>query len=529
VPRRRTGDLLPPGTTVPRPVRNVLANWTAYLMGFVVNFFISPLIVNHLGAEGYGVWTLLATVTAYLGLLDLGIRSAVTRYVARSESQGDRETATQIASAALVLLAVMGGLALAAAVLLGLAAPSLFHIPAGYGSTTLVVATLAGASTSLALVSGAFGGVLIGRQRFDLAGRIDVAATLVRAALVLAVVTQGGGLVALALVQFAASLTSSVATSWLALRIHPDLRGRPPWGRPHLRLIVSYGGYSFVAQIGASIVDRAGVILAGVFLPMTAVAVFAIASSLIDYARALVGGIRTTLAPQASALEGQGQRSALHDLTLRGVRYCSLLVLPIAITFALRGATFIGLWMGREYGAPSGEVLTILAVRLACLGATGASGNVMLGASRERAVAAVCVAEAAITVAAVQMLVGPFGLLGVAWGAAMPTVAAALLIWPPLLREAFGVEVRRYLSAGWGRPAAALLPFGVATWLVEDLWPPLSLLLFVAQVSMLLPLALLGIWYVGLSNDERRECLELVVRRRAVTGPRSRRTPAADG
>jgi O-antigen/teichoic acid export membrane protein len=192
-------------------------------------------------------------------------------------------------------------------------------------------------------------------------------------------------------------------------------------------------------------------------------------------------------------------------------------VLPIAITFALRGATFIGLWMGREYGAPSGEILTILAVRLACLGATGASGNVMLGASRERAVAAVCLAEASITVAAVMILVGPFGLLGVAWGAAIPTVVAALLVWPGLLRESFGVEVRRYLSAGWGRPALALVPFGVATWLVEELWPPLSLLLFVAQVTTLLPLALLGIWFVGLSDDERRECLALLVRRREVT------------
>jgi O-antigen/teichoic acid export membrane protein len=529
VPRRRTGDVLTPEVAVPRPVRNVIANWTAYLMGFGVNFFISPLIVNHLGAEAYGVWTLLATVTAYLGLLDLGIRSAVTRYVARAEGQGDRQTATQIVSAALTVLAVLAGLALVVSIVLGLVAPSAFHIPAGYHTTTLVVALMAGASTGLALVSGVFGGVLIGRQRFDLAGRVDVVVTLVRAALVLAVVSHDGGLVALAGVQLLASLIAAVATAWLALWIHPQLRRRAPWGRDHLRLIVSFGGYSFVAQIGSSIVDRAGVILAGVFLPMTAVAVFAIATALIDYARALVGGIRTTLAPQASALEGQGQRGALHDLTLRGVRYCSLLVLPIAATFALRGATFIGLWMGREYGAPSGEVLTILAVRLACLGATGAAGNVMLGASRERAVAAVCIAEASITVASVLLLVGPFGLLGVAWGAAMPTVAAALLVWPWLLRESFGVEVRRYLIAGWARPAAALLPFAVATWLVEALWSPLSLLVFVGQVTMLLPLALLGIWHVGLSDDERRECLELVARRRAVTASPSRRTPEAGG
>ena len=521
MPRRRVGDARPPAPTAPRPVHNVIANWTAYLLTFAVNFFISPLIVNHLGAEAYGVWTLLATLTAYLGLLDLGIRSAVTRYVARAEAQGDRKTATQIASAALTVLVGLAGLALVASLVLGLVAPSAFHIPTGYHTATLVVAVMAGASTSLALVSGVFGGVLIGLQRFDLAGRVDVAVTLVRATLVLVVVTHGGGLVALAGVQLLASLIAAVATAGLALWMYPELRRRAPWGRGQLRLIVSFGGYSFVAQIGSSVVDRAGVILAGVFLPMSAVAVYAIATALIDYARALVGGIRTTLAPQASALEGQGQRDALHDLTLRGVRYCSLLVLPIAATFAVRGATFIGLWMGREFGAPSGEILAILAVRLACLGATGAVGNVMLGASRERAVAVLCVAEASITVAMVLLLVGPFGLLGVAWGAALPTVAAALLVWPWLLRESLGVEIRRYLSASWSRPATALLPFGAATWLVEELWAPPSLFLFVVQVAVLLPIAFLGIWYVGLSDEERRECLELVGRRRAVTATHS--------
>jgi len=99
----RPGPAPPAGATTPRAIRNVLANWTGYAVGVLVNFFLSPLIVHHLGASAYGVWTLLVTLTAYLGLLDLGIRSAVTRYVARSESQGDHETGPQVASTALAI------------------------------------------------------------------------------------------------------------------------------------------------------------------------------------------------------------------------------------------------------------------------------------------------------------------------------------------------------------------------------------------------------------------------------------------
>ncbi|HEU4371530.1 MAG TPA: flippase [Methylomirabilota bacterium] len=499
-----------PGRTVPRAIRNVLANWTGYVVGLVVTFLLSPLVVNHLGPSAYGVWTLLVVLTSYLGLLDLGVRSAVTRYVARCESQGDHATTARIVSTALAIFTTTAGFALAASTMLGLAAPSVFHIPAEHRTTAVIVATLAGASTGVALVNGAFGGVLVGLQRFDLVCAADVVAVLVRGALVLGVIAYGGGLVELASAQLLASLVGVLFTAWMGVRSYPGLRLRPAWSRPHLRLIVSYGGSVFVAHLAGSIIDRAGVIVLGAFLPMTAVTVFAIASGLIDYARALAGGIRTTLAPRASALEGRGRQDALRALTLQGARYCTLLVLPIAATLALRGSSFIGLWMGAEYGGPAGAVLAVLAVRLVFLGATGAAASVMLGASRERAVTALLVAEAALNVATMLLLVRPFGSLGVAWGTTVPTVAAALFVWPWLLRKSLGLGVGPYLVASWGLPVAAQLPFIGATWLVEQLWPASSLLTFFGQVAMLMPVALLGLWYVGLTAADRRAWVDVV-------------------
>jgi O-antigen/teichoic acid export membrane protein len=489
---------------------NVLANWAGFAVGFLVNFFLSPLIVHHLGASAYGVWALLGTLTAYLGLLDLGIRSAVTRYVARSQSRGDHEMATQVVSTALAVFAALAGLALVASAVLGLVAPSIFRIPAEYRATTQIVAVLAGASTAIALMNGAFGGVIVGLQRFDLSCGVDVATALVRAALVLGVIAMDGGLVGLAGAQLLASLAGALGTAWVGWRLYPGLHLRPTWSRLHLRLIASYGGYTFVGQFAASIVDRASVIILGLFLPMAAVAIFAIAAGLIDHARALVGGIRTTLAPQASALEGRGQREALRELALQGARYCTLLAVPLAATLALRGASFIGLWMGAAYGEPSGAVLAVLAIRLVFLGATGAGANVMLGASRERAVAGAHVVQAAVSVATMLLLVRPFGLSGVAWGTTGPAVAAALLLWPWLMRQTFGVGFRDYVDAAWARPVAAHLPFIAMTWAVERWWPASSLPVFIVQVVALMPLALLGVWLVGLSAAERRQGLALV-------------------
>jgi peptidoglycan biosynthesis protein MviN/MurJ (putative lipid II flippase) len=149
-------------------------------------------------------------------------------------------------------------------------------------------------------------------------------------------------------------------------------------------------------------------------------------------------------------------------------------------------------------------------VRLVAMGSTGAAANVMLGAGRERAVAGLLVVEAAAAVTAMLVLVRPLGVTGIAWATAAPTVVSALVVWPWLLRGSFGVGLRAYALAAWARPVAATLPFAGATWLVERLWPAPSLAVFIAQTTLLLPIAVAGIWLAGLPAAERRRGRALV-------------------
>ena len=68
----------------------------------VVSFFLSPFIVRHLGGTAYGVWSLLVALVGYLGLLDFGVRGAVTRFVANYHAVGDAQGSSSIVSAGLL-------------------------------------------------------------------------------------------------------------------------------------------------------------------------------------------------------------------------------------------------------------------------------------------------------------------------------------------------------------------------------------------------------------------------------------------
>src|SRR6266513_4442149 len=121
-------------------VRNVLANWGAFLCSAAVGFVLSPYVVHHLGNTQYGIWVLLGSLVGYLGFLDLGVRGAVMRFVANLHAAERHEEAGGIASTGLALFTLLGVLAFAIAIGLALAARHVFTIPdAVVGASRLVL------------------------------------------------------------------------------------------------------------------------------------------------------------------------------------------------------------------------------------------------------------------------------------------------------------------------------------------------------------------------------------------------------
>ena len=74
-------------------------------VGMVIPFFLTPIVVRTLGATAYGVWILAVSTVAYLNLLDLGLRSAVIRFVSKADAQGKIEDAGNAIAAAIMTAA----------------------------------------------------------------------------------------------------------------------------------------------------------------------------------------------------------------------------------------------------------------------------------------------------------------------------------------------------------------------------------------------------------------------------------------
>jgi O-antigen/teichoic acid export membrane protein len=467
---------------------NVVMNWIAMAVGMVVPFFLTPYVVRTLGATAYGVWILAVSAVSYLNLLDLGMRSAIIRFVSKAETQGNIDEAkSAIRSALWFRLLIASGVGVLS-VGLAFAFPHLFKVPPELQHAGRVTVLLCALGVAVTLVSGVYGAVLASIQRFDVLSTVTMLQTLARAGGVLLILRSGRGLVSLAYWEFTVILLAGLATVSVALKIFPNCRVRV--ARPQmetLKTLLTYSMTTFIWLIAVQIIINTDNLVIGAFLSVGIVSFYSIGGSLIAYSGQIVSSMSTTFTPLASSLEASSRFEELQTLLLRGTQATLAISLPISLTLLLRGKTFIGLWMGPQYAEISGTVLQILIIAQIASVGTSTAGSIMMATGKHKPVALWTVLEATVNLGLSLVLVKTIGIYGVAWGTSISNAGLNLLFWPKYIRKSLGVPERTFVMQGWVKVMLCSIPFGVASALADRYLHPRNLVVYFSQVLATLP------------------------------------------
>jgi len=390
-----------------------------------------------------------------------------------------------------------------------------FTIPDAMVGASRLVLILGGLIVAVSLVSGVFGGIITARQRFDIISSVQISVEMTRALLVVLALRSGYGIVALAAIQLTILLARGIIDFFLSRRLYPELRIRlRSWSRPHLRQLLGFSAYASMLNLSTIVILQMDAIVIGAFLPVAMIAFFAIAANLTEYGRALVAGISQTVAPRVSALQGSGDGRKAAHIALSGGRLATLALLPIVVAFILRGSAFIGIWMGPSYSELSGKVLLVLSLLLGITAGRQVIGSTLLGLNQHKELVPIYVLEALVNVALSVALLKRYGIVGVAWGTTAPGLISSLFLIPRVLCKAQDLRLRDVWWEIWIKPVLAMIPFALALYAVAQVWNPSTMSGFFAEILLVLPVAALGAWTIGLDATERR-----AVKDRLVTMP----------
>jgi O-antigen/teichoic acid export membrane protein len=300
------------------------------------------------------------------------------------------------------------------------------------------------------------------------------------------------------------SLVRGVVSVVISRRLYPQLRlALRSWTPPHLRQLLSFSYYSMLLQVSTLLVLETDSVIIAAFLPIEMIAYFAIAASLVFYARSLIYGATYWITPRVSAMQATEDQRSGGRLALISGRWVTLLLHGITLTLLFRGETFIRLWMGPAYAELGGPVLLILCLALLFEGGRVVTRATMQGLNQHKALVPVFLIEAICTIALCLMLIQIWGIVGVALGTALPRIIASAIVVPRVFCRIQNIPLWDGMRELWIRPSVAMIPFAVATFLVEYFTHVDTLGVFFGTVLLVLPLGAIGGWRVGLDQSER--------------------------
>jgi O-antigen/teichoic acid export membrane protein len=164
-------------------VRSVLSNWVALAVTGALSFFLTPILLRGLGDFQFGMWVLVGSALDHYGLLDMGIRTTLQRFVARYRGTDERRALSETFATA---LAIGFGVCVVAGVLsfvLSRVLPPFFGLSGTNAIAFSRLVVLLGLSVAVTFPVQVLGAYLCGIQRFDLFNLSGILAAVVRAPL----------------------------------------------------------------------------------------------------------------------------------------------------------------------------------------------------------------------------------------------------------------------------------------------------------------------------------------------------------
>jgi O-antigen/teichoic acid export membrane protein len=499
----------PPKTLAQRLVRNAAANLVRMASFGLVAIVLPMVLVRHLPPASYNAWILILQLGAYVNFLDLGVQTALSKYVAEYDAAGDRKGCARVTANGLVLLLITAAIGTVLTFAMGLSVSHLFpQMPPDIIIEVRWAIIFYGFSMAIALPASAFAGIFLGLQRNAVPMFLQSSNKLLTGLVTIACVLLHTRIrvmgMSVAVVNIIFALAQVV--SWKALashiRIHYNLVDRDT-----MSALLRYCAVLTLWSVAGLFVSGFDTVIVGHF-DFPATAYYAASANATSFLSALLAVIMSPLIPATSALSVQQTPRQLGNLLLRATRYNIGVMLLAGLPLLIFSFFVLRTWMGAPFAVQGVPFLRILLIGI-MIRMIGLPYAVMvIGTAKQWLASLSPICEAIVNFTISIILVRRIGAVGVAWGTLVGSLVSIGLHFTVSMfytRDKLAISRRRLVTRGVLLPLAAVIPTTLAAryWWGTNVIPPLNPLAW--TVLALSTAALL--WFVTLDSAARKKLL----------------------
>lgn len=492
----------------PSLIINALSNWATLGINMVVGFILVPFVIRSLGKNGYGIWALVGSVVGYYGLLRLGVGSGIMRYVPYHLAREEDRAASEIVSTALAIFVVVGLVIAAISFVAAEVITNFFSADVEFTALLRII----GIAAAIECPTRIFDACVRAHEKYVYANCVEISATLLRAAGIIASLLLGFGLKGMGFAVLVSTIFSSVLAFGLFVKFCPMIYIRRAFVKLfQVRILLSFGATSTIISLVYSMSNHAHKMIVGKMMSLEAVGIYAVAVTLI---MPVVKACRTparVLWPRFAYLDGRGKREEMVRLFLRTTKYFAMLSSGLMLIMFVGGPAIIRVWVGSGF---EDAYLPLIVLAAAYLFETSqATVAPYLGASGHQTQRAVLATIEGIIGFGLSILcTWKMGIVGAPAGFMISSVLIRGLACPLYVCYLLKIKFVRYYRDSLVRPWVIMLLLVVASYSINimdfvDDWPSAFLL------AGMLESAYAGcVFFIVLNNRERAEAVSFVSR-----------------
>lgn len=326
------------------------------ILGSLIQILYTPMYMKYLGTSDYGINSLVQSIMGYVGMLNLGLGSAIVRYTVRYRAEGKIEEEKSLNGMFLTIFFIIMGISILIGFYLYFMIPTLFVEK--FTSIELIktqkVFIIMMISTAISFPVSVFSTNIISRQKFIYQKGLSLIKLVITPIVGAILMVKGFGLLAVVTSIVILNLITYIFDIFYAFKLGMRVKFKD-FDINILKDISKYSFYIFLNIIIDRIYWGTDRIIIGKYIGTSAVGIYAIASIFNQVYMSLSTAISGVLFPKINILVVENKIKELSDLFIKIGRIQYILLGLISSGFIAFGKEFIYLWLGEGYS----EVYTI--------------------------------------------------------------------------------------------------------------------------------------------------------------------------
>lgn len=469
-----------------------------------LSYLMTPFYLKNLGTLLFGIWNIVQSIVTFASMMDLGVQSAVQKYVAEYLGKKNLDEIYKTVSSALlyyVLTTFFVGIITICFLWNHLA---FFNISLDHISVTRTILILMIIDLMIVLPGSVWCSVITGAYLFYVVNIIVVIFNIIKAIAIYFFLVQGFGIISMAVITLSGDFFQFGLLFGLVqwkYELFSLTKIKISWA--NFRLILTFGIKTFLIILSSTIKLRSDALLIGHFFNPAGVPAYVISANLVYYARQLLLSITQTFIPLFSTLNAGKQDRQIQEIIFLYTRYTCLCIFPVVAILFVYGKPFMRIWLGEEISQNSGTIIAILSLSVFILSLNPLGPLYLIATEKQQVIVTAGFLSMILFVGLGIVFIKIFGTIGIALAFLLAETSQTLLIFRKT-KVAVNLSLAEFFRQSLIKPLIVMLIILFVFQIEKMLFYPWRLWVLSIEIGLGLSVTILFTYHLALNHEEKK-------------------------